>query len=639
MITQFKHNSYRWSVTGIGIIAVLAAICLPDAKQTKASETAASQPANQPRFTKIRIPNRIPYDAQLSPDGKSIALGLEKKLWIVPMVGPLGPEYPGAPVLLNTGDSEVEWAGFAWSRDGRWIAFNDKEVIHAEKRDGNQRMYVVSAEGGVPREVHETYRDVRIVNYRMSLSPDGKTLAFSSVDANELHIYTIGVDGGSPRRLVDAPAREPVFSPDGTKIAYVEDKLLGRVGGGLWVVPAEGGTPKLVAEAGNASSPVWSPDGRRVAFLDANTPRQICLVPIGETGEQAGEMTRINCPEGFDNVSRLTGWTPDNKIGAILAVHQEFGLYTLPLKGGQATLVARGEYYPQPRWSPDGKRIIHSVNVSIDPKGRDGWVDFGLASVSSQGGEATMIPVQADAKIVGPPWQGGNHVSPDGKTIVFAGRRLQEGIHTMHIWTLPIEGGEPRQLTNAPTPLTDWGPCWSPDGKAIAFVRCQTSDNWETLFAKPGICIIPADGGEPRQLTRESDMVHFGSIAWSPDGKLLAYLSENEGGSLRVIPADGGPSRMVVKLQAIHVDIELAWSADSKRIAFNDRDRKTIKIVSLDEGTTVDIKPNLANTSIWYLDWSRDGEQLVFTGSQGGGPEFWMIENFLPTTAVAGSGK
>ena len=57
------------------------------------------------------------------------------------------------------------------------------------------------------------------------MSSDGKILAFSSVDVKrkEQHIYTIPVDGGKPKRLVDMQAREPTFSPDGSMIAFVED--------------------------------------------------------------------------------------------------------------------------------------------------------------------------------------------------------------------------------------------------------------------------------------------------------------------------------------------------------------------------------------------------------------------------------
>jgi Tol biopolymer transport system component len=372
-----------------------------------------------------------------------------------------------------------------------------------------------------------------------------------------------------------------------------------------------------------------------IAFFDWEVGEQIYVILIDEHEERAAGKITIDYPKETGGLYRLTGWTPDNKIGAIFRSNGESGLYTLPLKGGPATLVAHGGNPIQPHWSPDGKRIIHSNYVGVK-EARDGWVDYGTAWVPAEGGEVTTIPIQADTKIVKAGWGAGNNVSPDAKTIVFAGRKVQEGISTSHIWTLPIEGGKPTQLTYAQVPLTDQFPCWSPDGKAIAFVRSRESENIGKLFTEADICIIPAAGGEPRQLTSESDNVAFGSIAWSPDGKLLAYLSiDNEwspaGNTLRVIPAEGGESRVVTKLRRqFEVNVELAWSPDSRRIALNDGD---IRIISLDEGSAVDIDPRLATTKTYHLDWSRDGEKLVFAGSRGGEVGFWLMENFLPQQA------
>jgi Tol biopolymer transport system component len=599
--------------------------------------------AYQPIFQKIQIPYdafRLRPSAPLSPDGKSIAFVLDSKLWVMPRVGKLDPDIPGAPKLLNTGDIKVAWGGEAWSGDSRWIAFWDTdEWNEKEKRWGNRWMYVISVDGGKPKKVYENWRyGDYLVNYRMSLSPKGKTLAFSIVDANEQHIYTISVDGGVPIRLVEAPSREPVFSPDGKRIAYVADKDKGARGGGLWVVSADGGTPRLIADVEHATNPVWSPDGRMIAFRDQGESKKIFIIPIGEDGEPVGERITIGCPEGTDWVSRLTGWTPDNKLGTIFAGHRQYGLYTLPATGGIVTVVASGgELLRQPRWSPDGKRIICTV---ASGEGRDGWRRDGLASVSAEGGEISTIQVLSDSQIIKLSYGGGNHVSPDGQTIVFAGRRAgQKAWWFNHIWTIDIKGREPKQLTNASVPLTDWYPCWSPDGKSVAFIRCK-NDPIEGTGTDTGIFIIPANGGEPRQLTRKYDNVLFGYIAWSPDGKWLSYFSldkENPKSEvvLKVVPAEGGASRVVGKVeQGFDVRMESAWSPDSKRIALIETDYKVIKIMSLDDGSIVEIDPHLAHTQIWHLDWSRNGDRLVFSGRQGGGLEFWTMENFLPESTA-----
>jgi Tol biopolymer transport system component len=613
------------------------------ARARLAELTATVQTASRkPTFRKIRIPTKISGYMSLSPDGQRIALSSPSlgKLWIAPLSGKLGPDFPGEPIELNTEDVSVEWSAHTWSRDGKWIAFNDDPIQEPEKREkkGIQGIYVVSSAGGKPKKVYENYRDARVINYRMSLSPDGKNLAYSSVDpeSKEQHIYSIPVDSGVPRTLTDAQAREPVFSPDGTMIAYVEDKDVGGAGGDLWTVPAQGGTPKLMADAEMASSPVWSPDGNMIAFVDKrDKTAQLHIIAVGRDGKPAGEKTTIGAPEGIQEVDYLAGWTPDNKIGTVLIKKIEFGLYTVPAEGGTATLVVHGGYPVIPRFSPDGKRIFH-FNTADKESGD--WQRLGISVVAAQGGEVASLPIKSDEKIDIPGWGGGNRVSPDGKLIVFSGKTPKDqGLH-FHIWTLPAGGGKPERLVESPAECTDMFPCWSPDGKSVAFVRTKVSKNYAEGFSETNIYIVDRTGGEPKRLTSESEHVASCPIAWSPDGKLLAYYSMYEnmfepvirGGTLNVIPIDGGKPRVIGKVQGIQVNKELAWSPDSKRIAFNGHESgKDIQIMSLDDGTIVDVKTSLVDTNVYHLDWSPDGKKLVFGGFVGGGREFWLMEDFL----------
>jgi len=587
---------------------------------------------HKPTFRKLQIPIKIAWIMQLSPDGKKVifASASDKKLWIMPLSGKLGSEFPGTPVILNTEDVEVDWGGLAWSGNGKWIAFSESIPVEKWKEnEGNQCMYIVSAEGGKPKKVYENYRDVRTVNYRISLSPDGKVLAFSSVDSNECHINTISVDGGLPKQLVDAQAREPVFSPDGKMIAYVDTKNLGRAGGGLWVIPTSNGTPKLVVNAKNASSPIWSPDGDMIAFLDG---QQICIIPIGEDGAASGEVIKIDVPEGTGGIQFLAGWTPDNKIGAIFRSHTEFGLYTLPATGGKAALVSHGGYPVQPRWSPDGKRIFHTNN--IDERSGD-WEEYSLAVVPAEGGEVKTVPIQFDEKIVKPAYGGGNNVSPDGKTIVFSGQTKKDTSWHWQIWTLPVDGGKPKQLTKTPASVLNGFPCWSPDGKTIAYIRARADKVYSKGFVEVNIYTVPANGGDPKALTSDSDSVKFCSIAWSPDGKLIAYFSSDEensrSGTLKILSLNDGFSRVVGKIQMVHAHKELAWSPDSKRIALNGPGvyAKVIRVISIKDGSIEDIETDLVDIKIFHLDWSPNGDRFVFSGYQGDSPEFWLMEDFL----------
>jgi len=587
---------------------------------------------SKPTFRKIRIPTKITWNARLSPDGQKLILASDGKLWSIPLTGKLGTDFPGVPIELNTGDIPVENSGIAWSGDGKWIAFNDCEYYTNKELEGMQGIHIVSAEGGEPKELIEVWRDVRIVSTGISLSPLGKTLAFTSVKDKEQHIFTISIDGGESKQLVETQAREPVFSPDGKMIAFVEDKNAGRGGGGLWVVPSDGGAAKLVTEAGMASSPIWSPEGDMIAFIDDEDDNHLFIASVAKDGEITGDLITIETPEGTGEIRLLAGWTPDNKIGVIHSSLIEFGIYTLPAKGGKAAMVLHGGYPTQPRWSPDGKRIFHTNNKD---EGSGDWKKYAIASVPADGGEVTTVPVQSDVKIGKSAWGGGNNVSPDGKMIAFTAGTEKDTSWHWQLWTLPVNGGKPKQLTKTPDMVVNGYPCWSPDGKNIAYVHTKASKNYTKRNTETNIYVIPVVGGDPKPLTMESDSVVFFSIAWSPDGKLIAYFSYNDEDpdykALKIISVENGDSRLITKVEGINVHDELAWSPDSKRIAFNGPE-DIITVVSIEDGGIEEIKTDLMDVKIYHFDWSPDGDRFVFAGFKGGGPEFWLMEDFLPKT-------
>ncbi len=245
------------------------------------------------------------------------------------------------------------------------------------------------------------------------------------------------------------------------------------------------------------------------------------------------------------------------------------------------------------------------------------------------------VPIQFDEKIIKPAWGGGNDVSPDGKTIVFSGQSKKDTSWHWQIWTLPVDGGKPKQLTQTPASVLNGFPRWSPDGKTIAYVRAR---DIKAGFGEVNIFTVPVNGGDPKVLTSDSDSVDFRPIAWSPDGKWIAYFSTDEedlrAGILKILSVNDGVSRVVAKVKMVHVNIELAWSPDSKRVAFNYAPDSSygedIRIISIDDGSIVDIETDLVDINMYHLDWSSDGDRFVFSGYQGDSPELWLMEDFLP---------
>jgi len=589
-----------------------------------------------PKFTKLEIPTELSWSVKLSPDGKDLALVSDKKLWKMPLSGNLGPNFSGTPVQLNTEGIEVGWWGLSWSGDGKWIAFNERPLDNKP----SQKIFIVSSDGGKPKKIASPKRfsSEPIVNLRLSLSPEGKELAFSSVDNDKKHVYTKQVNGGSTKQLVDFQAREPAFSPDGKMIAFAGENPGSSEGElGLWIITPQGGTPHLLADAGNASSPVWSPDGKMVAFLDYNRGKQINIISVSSGGEAVGKVNTIDVPEGIKEVRLLAGWTPDNKIGALFTTNQKFALYTVPSDGGQAAIILKDTYALQPRWSSDNNKIHYTASVDED---NQSWKKRGLAVVSVEGGKGSILTRKKDAKIGVPfGYQAGNRVSPDGKMIVSAAKLpnasdFMKNYPCTQIWKIPIDGSNPIKITNPQDPYTDIGPCWSPDGKKVAFQRLElVKGNGEEIFGDGGgIYIVDSSGGEPKFLISKSGQ-YFNSLVWSPDGKMIAYLSADKKGinpnAINVINVSNNETRVVGKVTAADVNIELAWSPDSKRIAFNSFGN-VIKVMSLSDGSIEQISTALKDVRIHHLDWSPDGKRFVFGGGKGGKKEFWLLEDFLP---------
>lgn len=597
-----------------------------------------------PKFTKIKIPTKFSGNVILSPDGKDLALvgETDRKIWLVPLKGNLGPNLPGKPVQLNTEGIDAENSGLAWSYDGKSIAFNEFPLKgRPQNEQWNQGVFVVPSNGGKPVKVIDNFRAGQLLNYRLSLSPDGKKLAFTSVENTEQHIYIQEVTAVSPKKLTDMQAREPVFSPDGKMIAFVEDKKLGRGQGelGLWIIPAEGGTPYLLAEAGKASSPIWSPDGRTIAFLDYNRDKQINFVQVPKDIKVSGKLTSIETPEGTEEIWQLAGWTPDNKIGVVLNARKEYSLYTLPSQGGQAAEILHDCWAMQPRWSRDGKQIIY---VTPESPGPGEAYRLTLAAVSANGGSGKLLAKDVDGKIIRQLGnQSGNRLSPDGKTIVTSGFTAEDtvgeiGIPSLHIWKISLDGSKSEKITNENKSYADACPSWSPDGNKIAFLRMKKINEELPLGALDlySICTVNSFGGDLKILVSESDK-WINSPVWSPDGKMIAYLTAGKNPpnakSLNVFNLENSLTKVVGEVSAASTAIDLAWSPDSKRIAFNDGKGKVIKVMNINDGIIKDIETNLADDiSIYHLDWSSDGKQFVFGGEKGRNEEFWLMENFLP---------
>ncbi|MDX2444822.1 MAG: hypothetical protein QNK30_13580, partial [Bacteroidales bacterium] len=423
---------------------------------------------------------------------------------------------------------------------------------------------------------------------------------------------------------------------------FVKDKNNGIGAGnlGLWVIEANGGKPYKLADAVKAATPIWSPDGKMIAFHDYSLFNQISIVPFSKTANTSGKVIRIEAP---GSVRALTGWTHDNKIGALTIKDTKYGLYTLPVEGGQAAKILQDTMALQPRWSKNCEQIYY---VTYPEKGTTKGRGYILASVSASGGNGKPLKTNYKGKLIKQlGFISGNKVSPDGKWIVTSTwtkadkNTINVRWPTSKIWKLSVDGEDAIQVTNTPGNFWDSSPCWSADGKKLAFV--QTELNEKSIFGDSRIYIIDSNGGEPELLDPDPGISPT-HLIWSPDGKKIAYTDGKEFMDpkiLKIIDIESRDIRVFEEFPEINMHTEFVWSPDSKRIAFNAADGKVIKIMNIDDGSIEDIKTGLPDVRTKHLDWSPDGKHFVFGGRTIRVNELWFMENFLPLVETSNNQK
>ena len=172
------------------------------------------------------------------------------------------------------------------------------QVVFYSDRDGSDDLFLMTLNGAERRLTGS------LANEREpSCAPDGRSVVFASDAGGSYQIYALRLDGSELVALTASAGMNfaPVFSPDGTQIAFVST----RAGGvpTIWVMNADGsGQRQVTTELGRATSPSWSPDGRQLLYSSEQFgPWNIFLTVIGEDVE--GEFPVL--PPEFSEANQL----------------------------------------------------------------------------------------------------------------------------------------------------------------------------------------------------------------------------------------------------------------------------------------------------------------------------------------------
>jgi tricorn protease len=439
-------------------------------------------------------------------------------------------------------------------------------------------------------------------------SPDGQTIAFSASHEGNVDVYAMPASGGTPRRLTSHPGADVArgFTPDGKAVLFSSPRqVFTRRYTQLFTVPVTGGMPTQLPIP-NGVEGSFSADGERIAYT-----------PLSDASAQwkhyrGGTHSRIFVYNLTDHaVVQIP--QPESRCNDLDPQWSGDTIYFRSDRNGEYNLFA---YDTRSR---DVKQLTRHEDLPVVNVGAGGgkvaYEQAGylhLFDPADGADRRVSIHVAADLPATRPHFVPGKKfvrnadVSPSGKRAVFEIRG--------EIVTVPAEKGDARNLTETPA-VNERSPAWSPDGKSIAYF---SDDGGEYR-----LCVRPADGKGTVKTYKLDGAGFYDFPAWSPNSKLLAYT--DNGGTLYWIDLDSGKVNTVAtELQYLPRGLRTlraSWSPDSKWIAYalgNKAAYHTVYVCDVTTGKSHRITDGLGDV----LDPAFDaaGKYLYFLASTDAGP-------------------